>query len=239
MEEGTVELAFRHISAPTARESRRGLYLAAKRALDIVVSLFALIVLSPLLLGLALLISIDSPGPALFIQQRVGYDRRRRQVIVFGMYKFRSMYRDSDQSVHRAWVRGFVGSASIHGQACSRPKAFDLSDDSRITRMGRLLRRTSIDELPQLWNVLRGDMSLVGPRPVPVYEVAQYKPCHLCRLAATPGITGLWQVKARGTVALDEWVKLDVEYIANQSLPLDLKILFLTIPAVISGRGAV
>jgi lipopolysaccharide/colanic/teichoic acid biosynthesis glycosyltransferase len=113
-----------------------------------------------------------------------------------------------------------------------------MQDDRRITRVGRWLRRSSLDELPQLWNVVRGDMSLVGPRPVPLYEVAEYKPRHMRRLLATPGITCLWQIRGRKLTGIDEMVRLDAEYIERQSIWLDLKIMFLTLPAVISRRGA-
>ena len=114
-----------------------------------------------------------------------------------------------------------------------------LANDGRVTRIGRILRKTSLDELPQLWNVIKGDMSLVGPRPVPLYEVAEYWPWQMQRLEATPGITGLWQVTGRGIVTADEMIDLDIEYIKRQTLWVDLKIMLLTVPAVMSGRGAV
>jgi lipopolysaccharide/colanic/teichoic acid biosynthesis glycosyltransferase len=215
------------------------LYYLVKRALDVVVSATVIVLLAPLFATLCLLIVLDSPGPALFVQKRAGYDRRRGQVVVFGMLKYRTMYNDSDQKVHVEWVRRFARADAASGARNAHTKVMDLGEDHRVTRVGRLLRRTSLDELPQFWNVLKGDMTLVGPRPVPVYEVAEYKPSHLRRLRAVPGLTGLWQVKARGQVSLDEWTEIDVDYIEHQSLLLDLKILLLTIPAMITGRGAV
>jgi lipopolysaccharide/colanic/teichoic acid biosynthesis glycosyltransferase len=152
------------------------------------------------------------------------------------MYKFRSMVQNADSSVHEAYIQDFV-----KGRA--RPSAksngkFKLTNDARVTRIGCLLRKFSLDELPQLLNVLKGDMSLVGPRPVPPYEVACYGDGHHKRLAALPGITGYWQVKGRCQVSFEEMIRMDLEYIRNASLWFDFKILFLTIPAVLSRRGA-
>jgi lipopolysaccharide/colanic/teichoic acid biosynthesis glycosyltransferase len=146
------------------------------------------------------------------------------------------MVRDADPSVHVAHVNAFVH-GRLEGSDASGA-AFKLQNDRRVTRVGALLRRTSIDELPQLINVLLGEMSLVGPRPVPPYEVSHYDQTHLGRFGASPGITGLWQVSGRCSVSFDEMVRLDLEYITKQSLAIDLKILFLTIPAIVSGRGA-
>lgn len=218
------------------------LYFYSKRIMDVVLATSLLILVLPLMLLIAILIRLDSPGPVFFVQERVGARRRSlgRQTIWeiqnFSLYKFRSMVRDADPSVHQAFAKAF-----IEGQI-ETPKAagvkFKLAKDPRVTKVGRILRKTSLDELPQLFNVLKGEMSLVGPRPVPIYEVAQYQAWHRERLAAMPGISGLWQVTGRCQVTFDEMILLDIEYVRRQSLWLDLKILFLTIPAVLIGRGA-
>ena len=226
-------------SVPAAiAEHKKRVYFRIKRLMDIVLSFILLILLSPILLLIVLLIKLDSPGPAIFAQERMGYDQRSRKQHRFIFYKFRSMYHNCDQSVHqeyvKEWIRGQKGGKSSSHDG----KVAKVTNDRRVTRVGRILRKTSLDELPQLWNVLRGEMSLVGPRPVPLYEVAGYETWHKKRLEATPGITGLWQVKGRARVSIDEMARLDVEYINRQSLWLDLEILLLTIPAVISGIGA-
>lgn len=213
-----------------------------KRLFDLVIVVCALPFLVPAFLILALAIKLDSPGPVFFVQKRVGSKRRRYggQVVwqpqCFRCYKFRSMYEDADQSLHQTYIKEFINGgveAATHGSA-----QFKLTEDPRITRVGRLLRKTSIDELPQLINVFRGEMSLVGPRPVPDYEVDCYSRADFERLTATPGITGLWQVKGRGNVLFSEMMRLDIDYARNQSFWRDMKILLLTIPAVFSGRGA-
>jgi exopolysaccharide production protein ExoY len=225
-----------------ADRSESNFYYAAKRSLDVLLACLALILLLPLLLLIAVLIKLDSPGPAFFTQERVGAKRQQlgRQAIWiirnFTMYKFRSMVQNADSSVHQAYIRDFV-----EGRVQPTPESggkFKLTNDARVTRVGLLLRKFSLDELPQLFNVLLGDMSLVGPRPVPPYEVACYGDGHHKRLAALPGITGFWQVKGRCQVSFEEMIRMDLEYIRNASLTFDLKILFLTIPAVLSRRGA-
>jgi lipopolysaccharide/colanic/teichoic acid biosynthesis glycosyltransferase len=210
--------------------------------MDVILASLLLILFFPLLLFVAVLIKLDSPGPVLFWQERVGAKRRRlgeKTVWVmrnFSICKFRSMVQNADSSVHEAYIRDFVEG---HAQASEESGGkFKLSKDARVTRIGRILRRTSLDELPQLVNVLKGDMSLVGPRPVPLYEVACYRNGDHKRLTATPGITGFWQVGGRCQVSFEGMVQMDLEYIRNASLWLDLKILLLTIPAVLSGRGA-
>jgi lipopolysaccharide/colanic/teichoic acid biosynthesis glycosyltransferase len=189
------------------------------------------------------MIKLDSPGPVFFVQERIGSKRRKKdgrtswEVQKFRLYKFRSMVKDADDALHRAHIKAFV-EGTIEGHAGSHAPV-KLGADPRITRIGHILRKTSLDELPQILNVLRGDMSLVGPRPVPEYEVAEYREAwHHGRLATIPGLTGLWQVKGRGQVSFEEMIQLDLEYIRDQSLWLDLKILWLTIPTVLSGRGA-
>jgi lipopolysaccharide/colanic/teichoic acid biosynthesis glycosyltransferase len=210
-------------------------YLRAKRVMDILLSAAALAILSPVLLATALLIKLDSPGPIIFSHERMGYDGRRRLLKTFKMHKFRSMFNNCDQRPHEQLVRDWARGKKEPG---GDPDLVKLSHDSRITRLGHVLRKTSLDELPQLWNVLLGEMSLVGPRPVPLYEVAEYSPWHHGRLYATPGITCLWQVQGRGQVGLDEMVLMDLEYIERRSLWFDFKILLRTIPVVLSRRGA-
>jgi len=225
-----------------AERLENAFYLACKRFLDLILAGLLLIVLLPLFAVIALLIKLDSPGPIFFRQERVGAKHRSlgtKTIWVirnFTMYKFRSMVADADSSPHEAYIRDFV-----KGRAPSllAPEGkFKLTNDSRVTRLGRFLRKFSLDELPQFLNVLKGEMSLVGPRPVPPYEVACYRNNDRRRLAALPGITGLWQVRGRCLVSFEEMVRMDVDYIRNASLLLDLTILFLTIPAVLSKRGA-
>jgi lipopolysaccharide/colanic/teichoic acid biosynthesis glycosyltransferase len=217
-------------------------YFLLKRGMDVLLAALLLIIIAPVLLLIGVLIKLDTPGPILFVQQRVGARRVTREgkssweMRLFPFFKFRSMYHDADQSVHREHVKAFVEGRLE--RAPSGAARFKLVEDPRVTRVGRILRRTSLDELPQLLNVLRGEMSLVGPRPVPQYEVASYKSWQYARLAAVPGITGLWQAQGRCELSIEDMVRLDVEYISKQSLWLDIKILFLTIPAVLSGRGA-
>lgn len=206
--------------------------------MDVVIASILLVLLAPLGALVALAIVVDTSGPAIFSQERMGYDWRRRRLRPFRFLKFRSMYKDADQSVHHSYVKAWINGESGGNGSNGHDKANDLLNDHRITPVGRVLRRTSLDELPQLWNVIRGEMSMVGPRPVPLYEVAEYEPRHMARLAATPGITGAWQVKCRGRGTVDEMTELDTEYIRHQSLWLDIKILLLTIPAVIKGSGA-
>lgn len=229
-------------TAVLAHESESILYGVLKRCLDIFLATTLIILFSPLLLLIALLIKLDSPGPVIFTQERVGARRQRFgrlrlwMVQNFTFYKFRSMVRDADSSLHEAYIKDFV-----EGRAQPSPGSggkFKLTNDPRVTRAGRILRKFSLDELPQLFNVLKGDMSLVGPRPVPTYEVAGYSPRHHNRFAALPGITGWWQVKGRCQVSFEEMIRMDLDYIRNASLWLDLKILFLTLPAVLSRRGA-
>ena len=217
-------------------------YFVCKRLLDLMLSFMMLIAFLPLFLVIALLIKRDSPGPILFRQERVGARRKTlggKAVWVvqnFTIYKFRSMVADADSSPHEAYIRDYV-EGRVSPQ-CPLGGKFKLSDDPRITPLGRVLRKFSLDELPQILNVLKGDMSLVGPRPVPTYEVACYQERDRRRLAALPGITGLWQVCGRGLVTFQEMVRMDVEYIRKANLWFDLKILVLTIPAVLSRRGA-
>jgi lipopolysaccharide/colanic/teichoic acid biosynthesis glycosyltransferase len=210
----------------------------AKRAMDVVMTTGILLLLLPLLLTIAALIKLDSPGRVLFVQDRVGARRRSYkgkavwEQMNFRCYKFRSMAQNADQAAHQAYIRKFME------ERLDTSRPVKLTGDPRVTRIGRILRRTSLDELPQLFNVLKGDMSLVGPRPVPMYEAAAYQDWHRERLAALPGITGLWQVEGRGRVSFTTMIQMDIEYVRNQSLLLDIRLLLFTIPAVLTGRGA-
>jgi lipopolysaccharide/colanic/teichoic acid biosynthesis glycosyltransferase len=225
-----------------AADGERALYFRCKRLIDLVLTVVLLLLLLPLMVIIAVAIAVDTRGPVFFVQERVGVRRRSKagrthwETRNFGCYKFRSMVADADQSLHAEYVRAFV-EGRLDGADGASAK-FKLAHDPRVTRVGRLLRRTSLDELPQLFNVLKGEMSLVGPRPVPPYEVAQYRESDVERLMAIPGITGLWQVAGRGEVTFPEMMQMDREYVRNQTVWLDLKILMATIPAVLSARGA-
>jgi len=195
--------------------------LLLKRGLDIVLSSLALVVLSPLLLAIAIVVKLDSHGPVLYSSERIGKKGR-----VFRCIKFRTMVRDAEQ--RRADVMHMNERDGV---------LFKISNDPRITALGRILRKYSVDELPQFFNVLRGDMSIVGPRPPIASEVREYKLNHLRRLDVTPGITGLWQVQARKDPSFDNYISLDVTYVDNWSIWLDLKILARTIGVVLAGSG--
>jgi len=200
----------------------RALMLTLKRAVDVVGSALALLVLWPLMLFVACAIKLDSPGPVLFVQDRAGKGGRP-----FRFYKFRSMVWNAEEMLQ--------GMVDIEGLPSP---AFKIRDDPRVTRVGRLLRRTSIDELPQLWNVLRGEMSLVGPRPEEMRIVRLYDEQEKRRLAMKPGITGPMQVDGRGLLTFKERVDLELAYIENYGLREDLKILAKTVPAVVRGTGS-
>jgi len=205
----------------------------AKRTLDILGSILALVLLSPLFLLISLAIKLTSRGPVLFRQERIGYRGVR-----FTFLKFRSMKSVNDPTIHREYVRQFIAGGIKSGTAVNN-WVYKISEDPRVTRFGRLLRKTSLDELPQLINVLKGEMSLVGPRPPIAYEVEAYRTWHLRRVfEAKPGITGLWQVNGRSRTTFDDMVRLDLRYARNWSLWLDLKILLQTPEAILSGKGA-
>ena len=200
----------------------------ACRALDVAVATVGLVLLSPLLLAIALWIRLDSPGPALFRQERRGRDTRP-----FVVNKFRTMHVNTRNDEHVAYVQSL-----ITGDAERKEKLFKLVADARVTRAGRLLRKTSLDELPQLINVLLGNMSLVGPRPCLDYELSKYPPHAFGRFAVKPGITGLWQVSGRSQLGFDEMIALDIEYALRPSLWCNVRILLRTLPVVLLGRGA-
>ena len=193
-----------------------------KRALDIALAAIGLVGSLPLWIAIVVAIRLNSPGPAIFVQERVGIHGRH-----FRFYKFRSMYTDAEQRLAE-----LKSSNEVLGPV------FKIRKDPRITRVGAVLRRTSLDELPQLLNVLLGHMSLVGPRPPLPEEVAQYRPSDAARLSVKPGLTCLWQIRGRSSVSFDEWMEYDREYIRNMSLWFDVKVLIQTVGAVLSMRGA-
>ena len=200
-----------------------GWQLLAKRLIDMCGSAMLLIALAPLFAVVALLIKLDSPGPVFYTQQRVGLNRRR-----FKLFKFRTMAAGADKQ-----------QAMLEGLNEKDGPIFKIKDDPRITRIGGFLRRYSIDELPQLFNVFKGEMSLVGPRPMSLRDVQRIDiRWHRRRFSVKPGITCLWQVNGRSDVSFDHWVQMDLEYIDKWSLGLDMKILLKTIPAVVKGTGA-
>jgi lipopolysaccharide/colanic/teichoic acid biosynthesis glycosyltransferase len=205
---------------------------AAKRMLDIAGSTAFLLAFSPVFLFVSALVKLTSTGPVFFRQQRVGEAGRP-----FLMLKFRTMHVNADHRIHQQYVENFIQSSGTSGSRAN--VVFKIVDDPRVTPLGHFLRRSSLDEFPQFWNVLTGEMSLVGPRPPLPYEVARYKGWHRRRLLeAKPGITGLWQVTGRSRTTFDEMVRLDLRYAKNCSVWTDLKILLATPRAVISGKGA-
>jgi len=215
------------------QQDRVAVFQVLKRSIDILGSLALLLLLSPLLLAIAGLLKLSSRGPVLFRQIRVG-----QMLKPFMICKFRTMYANADHGIHHNYVSWFITSSG-KGQEQDKNTIFKLTNDPRITPIGHFLRKTSLDELPQLWNVLVGQMSLVGPRPPLWYEVQQYKPWHRHRvLEAKPGITGLWQVTGRSRTTFDEMVRLDLRYARGRSLWADIKILLMTPMAVIKGKGA-
>jgi lipopolysaccharide/colanic/teichoic acid biosynthesis glycosyltransferase len=209
----------------TANRSR--LSDGAIRLVDLVGAAVLLVALGPLLLVLMAIVRLDSPGPAIYRQRRLGRDLKP-----FSVAKFRTMKEGARAEAHQAHV-----AQMIDGGAAGGPMT-KLRGDSRLTDVGTFLRRTSLDELPQLWNVLRGEMSLVGPRPPIQYEVDRYPPEAFRRFAVRPGITGLWQVRGRSLLSFRQMIELDVEYVESRSLLLNLRILLATLPAVIHGKGA-
>ena len=204
-------------------------YLRSKRILDILITLVFLIPLCLVLLIVAVMIRVDSNGPIFFRQKRVGLNGRE-----FYMLKFRSMYVNSDDSVHREAIKQYMNGEVINGNGNN---LYKLVDDHRITRVGRFIRKLSIDELPQFINVLRGEMTLVGPRPPVPYEVEHYSIRDQLRLYGKPGLTGTWQVYGRSRVTFQEMVEMDIAYLHQQSIWQDLKLIALTVPVMLQGRG--
>ncbi len=225
-------------SSARIHEEKR-MYFWCKRCMDIVLSLLFLIITLPLFLLIALLIKVDSPGPVIFRQTRIGKDGKP-----FTFVKFRSMRQDANPQVHQEHMRGVIRGADTSGTPGGEDsgdggeRAGKLSNDARVTRVGRIIRKTTLDELPQLLNVLKGEMSLVGPRPPLPYEMEMYEDWHMRRLKVLPGMASLWVVRGRADIPFDDQARMDIEYIENQSLWLDTKILLQTPWAVVSGGGA-
>lgn len=203
------------------RKTRRG-YFAVKRILDIVLAAAALVVLSPVMLIVAVAVKLDSEGPVIFKQTRVGRDGRE-----FTFYKFRSMKVNADAEKESLWDKNEKGSI-----------VFKIKDDPRITRVGKIIRRTSIDELPQLINILKSDMTIVGPRPPLPDEVKKYNVYQMARLTVKGGLTCYWQISGRSRLSFEEWVELDRKYIEEMGIWTDMKIIFRTVKAVVKGDGA-
>ena len=210
------------ISAITVQPNRRLSYRILKRLIDIFASLFGLIILSPVFLVVSILIYKEDKENVFFCQERNGRDN-----VVFKMYKFRSMIANAPA------MRAELGKYNeLDGPA------FKMKDDPRITKIGAFIRKTSIDELPQLVNILKGEMSLVGPRPLPTYETAECNEYQLQRLLVKPGLTCYWQISGRNDISFDDWIELDLQYIREASIWTDIKILFMTVGAVLTGKGA-
>ena len=205
-----------------AKPNKSLFYKVIKRGFDITSSSLGLIILSPTLIGTAIAIKIDDPGPAIFVQDRNGTDGK-----VFKMYKFRSMCKDAPKMREEMEAQN-----ELDGPA------FKLTNDPRITKVGKFIRKTSIDELPQLFNILKGDMSVVGPRPLPTYETEQLNEYQRQRLLVKPGLLCFWQVRGRNDIPFDEWMEMDFDYINTASVWTDIKVILEAIPAVLKGDGA-
>jgi lipopolysaccharide/colanic/teichoic acid biosynthesis glycosyltransferase len=214
-----------------ARRSVELLDHLIKRAIDVLLAALMLVVLSPAMLIIALAIRLSSPGPAFFRQTRVGHRRSS-----FVLLKFRTMYQHTDDAIHRAYVATMLNGSAAPTDA--ERGLFKLTSDPRVTSIGNFLRKVSLDELPQLINVLRGEMSLVGPRPVLPWEAELFEPRHQLRFAVKPGITGLWQVSGRSRLTMQQALDLDVDYVRRHNLVLDLTTLLRTVPAVLRSRDA-
>lgn len=206
-------------------------YLLAKRALDIVLVLLLLIPLALVMAVVAVAILLDSRGPVFYRQKRVGVNG-----VEFEMLKFRSMRTNCDDTLHRKAVERFMSGKALNANARNGDR-FKVADDPRITRVGKFIRKTSIDELPQFLNVLAGQMSLVGPRPPLPYEVARYRQRDWLRLTGKPGVTGPWQVYGRSRVTFKQMVEMDIRYLKRQSLREDIKLIVLTVPVMLRGSG--
>ncbi|MCZ8519320.1 MULTISPECIES: sugar transferase [Paenibacillus] len=223
-EEGkTLETGEYYSTAALNQGYGHNVYLAMKRLIDIAGAIVGLVITAPLFLILAILIKLEDPkGPVFFKQQRVG-----KNEALFHMFKFRSMVSNAEELL-----------AQLLSQNEVSGHMFKMKNDPRITRIGRFIRKTSLDELPQLWNVLRGDMSLVGPRPPLPREVKEYSNYHKQRLSVTPGCTGLWQVSGRSQLGFEEMVELDLKYIATRNLFFDIKIIFKTVKVLLGSKDA-
>lgn len=243
------ENVYQRMNRPPAvvvESGKTNYYYFTKRVIDILISMIALILLFPFMLLVAALIRLDSPGPVIFIQKRITTLRKKVNGayqwdrVEFSFYKFRTMKHNADSTLHKTYVKALIDhdDQTLSSLGKMDTKIKKLTYDPRVTRLGRILRRSSIDELPQFWNVFKGDMSMVGPRPAIPYEMDFYKPWYFRRFEAKPGLTGLWQVVKRCSVDFDGMVELDIEYIEKQSLLEDLKIIFMTPVAIFLHRGA-
>jgi lipopolysaccharide/colanic/teichoic acid biosynthesis glycosyltransferase len=204
-----------------------------KRLIDVFSALFVIVLGFPFFLAIAALIRLTSSGPVFFRQMRVGEQGRH-----FTLFKFRTMREGCDDAIHREFTRSFIqGQMSNSTLDEKAPSVYKMTNDPRVTAVGNFLRKTSLDELPQFINILRGEMTIVGPRPPLHYELEHYEEWHKLRLAVRPGLTGLWQVSGRSSVPFNEMVKLDLYYIEHWSLLMDLKIMLRTIPVMLFGSG--
>lgn len=206
-------------------------YLRAKRLLDILFPLLILVPLCFIIVVVAILIRLDSEGPVIHRQKRIGLNGEE-----FTLYKLRTMYLHNEDSLHRKAVAKYISGEKLSGDGTGNI-SYKLTEDPRVTRVGRFLRKTSLDELPQFFNVLHGEMSLVGPRPPLPYEVEMYTPHDWLRLSGKPGLTGIWQVYGRSRITFQSMVQMDIEYLQQQSLWEDLKLIVLTVPVVFLARG--
>jgi len=231
-EEGSPDLFPLDLDGPM---ESHGFQIALKRGMDMLGSLVGLILFSPLMLATGIAIKMTSPGPIIFKQSRIG-----RKGLRFQFYKFRSMYWNVDDQIHREYITNLIkGDLDKINQGGKETPLFKMKSDPRVTRVGKFIRKTSIDELPQFFNVLKGEMSLVGTRPPLPYEVEKYEPWHLRRiLEVKPGVTGLWQVSGRSRTSFDEMVRLDLRYAQNWSTWVDLKIILKTVRVIFSLKGA-
>jgi lipopolysaccharide/colanic/teichoic acid biosynthesis glycosyltransferase len=205
----------------------------SKRAIDIVGSITGLLLFSPVFFFAFIFIPLTSKGPVFFKQNRVGKGGR-----IFKIFKLRTMFISNDESLHRNYVTNFIRGESVSTVNNSGKEIYKLTNDNRITAIGKFLRKTSLDEIPQFINVLLGDMSLVGPRPPIPYEVSEYQLWHCCRLQCKPGITGYWQIEGRSRTNFDNMVRMDINYVNKKSLLLDLMMIFKTPFVLISSKGA-
>lgn len=206
-------------------------YLRLKRFFDIAFVLLIAPLIVPISIIIALLIRLDSEGPVFFRQKRIGRNGEE-----FEMLKFRSMYTGSTDQRHRESIAKYINGEKVNEDS-SATLSYKLSNDDRITRVGRIIRKLSLDELPQFWNILRGEMTLVGPRPPISYEVEQYSSHDWLRLSGKPGLTGAWQVYGRSRVTFHEMVEMDIDYLEHPSFWVDLKLIVLTLPVILLGRG--
>ncbi len=221
-EQASIDTVRRAASETDSTYPVSAMYLAAKRVFDLIVGIVILVLLLPILPFIAIMIKLDTRGPVVFKQDRVGENGR-----IFKFYKFRSMVHSAESS-RDDLIRLNEQEGPI----------FKIKSDPRITGVGAFLRRSSLDEIPQIFNVIRGDMSIVGPRPPLLEEVAEYQPWHMKRLTVKPGITCLWQIAGRSHIGFNEWMRLDIEYLKTRSFRTDLLIFLKTIPAVIARKGA-